>query len=91
MVGLLPDGSIKNIQLLEHAETPGLGDKMSKSKSDWSEQFNGKNPAEFTLKVTKDPGKVNEVSAITAATISSRAYTDAVDRAYKAYMTQGKK
>jgi len=88
MVGFLPDGTIYNIRVLEHGETPGLGDKMSKSKSNWSDQFNGKNPAEFTLKVTKDGGKVN---AITAATISSRAFTDAVDRAYKAYMEQGKK
>jgi Na+-translocating ferredoxin:NAD+ oxidoreductase subunit G len=83
MVGLLPDGTIQNIRVLEHSETPGLGDKMSKDKSDWSNQFNGKNPAEFTLKVTKDGKGVN---AITAATISSRAYTEAVDRAYKVYM-----
>lgn len=88
MVGLLPDGTIKNIQVLEHAETPGLGDKMSKKKSDWSNQFNDKNPESFKLKVTKDDGSVD---AITAATISSRAYCDAVDRAYKAYMNQEKK
>lgn len=88
MVGFLPDGTIQNIRVLEHGETPGLGDKMSKSKSNWSDQFNGKNPAEFTLKVTKDGGNVD---AITAATISSRAYTEAVDRAYKAYMEKGKK
>jgi len=33
MVGFLPDGSIHDIVVLEHAETPGLGDKMIKSKS----------------------------------------------------------
>jgi len=81
MVGFLPDGTIKNISVLEHAETPGLGDKMDKKKSNWSEQFNGKNPASYKLQVKKDGGNVD---AITAATISSRAYTDAVDRAYKA-------
>jgi len=83
MVGFLPDGTIHNVSLLEHAETPGLGDKMDKKKSKWSEQFNGKNPANYKLTVTKDGG---DVDAITAATISSRAYTDAVDRAYKAFM-----
>ncbi len=88
MVGFLPDGTIHNISVLEHKETPGLGDKMQKSKSDWSVQFNGKNPANFMLKVTKDGG---EVDAITASTISSRAFCDAVDRAYKAYMKGGKK
>jgi len=83
MVGLLPDGSINNISVLEHKETPGLGDKMQKNKSPWSEQFNGKNPASFNLAVEKDGG---DVDAITAATISSRAYTDAVKRAYETYL-----
>lgn len=87
MVGFMPDGTIHNISVLEHAETPGLGDKMDKKKSDWSEQFNGKNPANYKLVVTKDGG---DVDAITAATISSRAYVDAVDRAYKAFMKNKK-
>ena len=88
MVGFLPDGTIHNISVLEHKETPGLGDKMSKKKSEWSVQFNGKNPNNFKLRVTKDKG---DVDAITASTISSRAFCDAVDRAYKAYMEGGKK
>ena len=88
MVGLLPDGTIHNISVLEHKETPGLGDKMQKNKSDWSIQFNGKNPANFQLKVTKDGG---DVDAITASTISSRAFCDAVERAYNTYMEGGKK
>jgi len=88
MVGFLPDGTIHNISVLEHKETPGLGDKMQKSKSDWSVQFNGKNPADFKLKVTKDGG---DVDAITASTITSRAFCDAVKRAYNAYMEGGKK
>lgn len=79
MVGFNPDGSIINISVLHHAETPGLGDKMEKSKSDWSNQFHDKNPGDFQLKVKKDGG---DVDAITAATISSRAYCDAVQRAY---------
>jgi len=88
MVGFLPDGTIHNISVLEQKETTGLGDKMKKSKSDWSVQFNGKNPSNFMLKVTKDGG---DVDAITASTISSRAFSDAVERAYKAYMEGGKK
>ncbi len=82
MVGFLPDGTIQKIAVLEHQETPGLGDKIEADKSDWSRQFQGKNPAEFILKVKKDGG---DVDAITAATISSRAYCDAVDRAYETF------
>ncbi len=79
MVGFDTKGSIINISVLEHTETPGLGDKMSKSKSPWSNQFNGKNPATHNLKVKQDGG---EIDAITASTISSRAYIDAVNRAF---------
>ena len=79
MVGLLPDGTINNVEVVEHKETPGLGDKMEKSKSDFSEQFKGKNPADFKLRVKKDGG---DVDAITAATISSRGFCDAMQRAY---------
>jgi Na+-translocating ferredoxin:NAD+ oxidoreductase subunit G len=88
MVGFNADGTINNISVLEHAETPGLGDKIDKAKSDWSTQFNGKNPDNFDLQVQKDGG---DVDAITAATISSRAYCDAVQKAYKAFQKGGLK
>ncbi len=84
MVGFSPDGSIIDIAVLEHQETPGLGDKIEKGKSQFSLQFQGKNPADFKLAVKKDNG---EVDAITASTISSRAFCDAVQRAYDAYMS----
>ena len=83
MVGFDMDGKIKDITVLEHAETPGLGDKIEKEKSDFNVQFQGKDPATFELKVEKDNG---EVDAITASTISSRAYCDAVQRAYDAFL-----
>lgn len=80
MVGFLPDGSIQNISVLDHHETPGLGTKMSTPK--FKDQFNGIQPATFKLKVKKDKG---DVDAITAATISSRAFCDAVQRAYDTF------
>ncbi len=81
MVGFLPDGTINDITVIQHKETPGLGDKIQSSKSGWSDQFDGKNPANFSLQVKKDGG---DVDAITASTISSRAYAEAVARAYNA-------
>lgn len=87
MVGLLPDGTIKSVEVLAHKETPGLGDKMEKTKSNFSIQFEGKNPKNFKMMVKKDGG---DVDAITASTITSRAFTDAVNRAYEAYMKGGK-
>jgi Na+-translocating ferredoxin:NAD+ oxidoreductase subunit G len=78
MAGFKPDGTIINITVLAHKETPGLGTKMAEPK--FKDQFLEKNPAEFILKVKKDGGQVD---AITAATITARAFCDAVDRAYK--------
>lgn len=77
MAGFKPDGSISNITVLAHKETPGLGTKMTEPK--FKDQFIGKNPSEFALKVKKDGGQVD---AITAATISSRAFCDALQRGY---------
>lgn len=84
MAGFRPDGSIINIAVLEHKETPGLGTKMADPA--FKDQFNEKNPAEFELSVKKDGGPVD---AITAATISSRAFCDAVQRAYNTLQKGG--
>lgn len=79
MVGFQTDGSISNIEVLEHKETPGLGTKMALPS--FKNQFKGLKLASLPgkrLKVKKDGGSVD---AITAATISSRAFCDAVNRA----------
>ncbi len=79
MVGFNPDGTISNYSVLEHKETPGLGSKMDTwFVKDGKGDIIGKNPGGSGLKVSKDGG---DVDAITAATISSRAFLDAVNRA----------
>lgn len=86
MAGFRPDGSVVNISVLEQKETPGLGTKMTEPK--FKEQFNDKNPSQYSMKVKKDGGQVD---AITAATISSRAFCDAVQRAYNTLQKGGLK
>ena len=83
LVGFDPDGKILGYTLLEHAETPGLGAKADK----WFQKGQkgdiiGKSPIE-PLTVSKDGGQVD---AITASTITSRAFLLAVNNAYSAYM-----
>lgn len=82
LVGFNPEGIILGYTLLEHAETPGLGSKADK----WFQKGGkgdiiGKNPKE-PLTVSKDGGQVD---AITASTITSRAFLLAINNAYKAY------
>ena len=82
MVGFNPEGTILGYTLLEHAETPGLGAKADKwfQKGEKGDII-GKDPKE-PLTVSKDGGQVD---AITASTITSRAFLLAVNNAYNAY------
>jgi electron transport complex protein RnfG len=82
MVGFAPEGTILGYTLLAHTETPGLGAKADKwfQKGEKGDII-GKNPQE-PLTVSKDGGQVD---AITASTITSRAFLLAVNNAYNAY------
>lgn len=84
LVGFDTEGNIIDYSLLSHAETPGLGSKAS----DWFKKgakgdITGKNPGTQSLTVSKNGG---EIDAITASTITSRAFLQAVNNAWSAYM-----
>ena len=83
MVGFTENGKINNIAVLEQKETPGLGTKMTSQS--FLKQFIDKNPANFSLKVKKDGGQVD---ALTGATITTRAFNDAVQRAYDNFIKE---
>ncbi len=89
MVGFTPDGNVTNIAVISHAETPGLGAKISEPESKFVAQFEGKNPADpnFKMMVKADGGNID---AITASTITSRAFCDAVENAYNAFLEASK-
>lgn len=83
LVGFDAEGNILGYNVLEHAETPGLGAKAG----EWFQKgakgdIIGKHPAKNNLTVSKDGG---EVDAITASTITTRAFLGAVNSAYQAY------
>lgn len=78
LVGVNTDGSVAGVRIVQHAETPGLGDKVELRKSDWVLGFNGKsigNPAANGWTVKKDKGEFDQ---FTGATITPRAVTSAV-------------
>ena len=81
MVGFNPSGDIQNIVILEQKETPGLGTKIKGEK--FLQQFRNMNPSKFNLKVKKDGG---EVDALTGATITSRAFGEAVQMSFDEFM-----
>lgn len=80
LVGFDKEGTILGYTVLEHAETPGLGAKAG----DWFQKNGkgsiiGKNPGTCNFTVSKDGG---EIDAITASTITSRAFLRSVKSAY---------
>ena len=77
MVGIAEDGTVHNTTVLSHSETPGLGAKCT-SDERFLSQFQGLDPAKKTIAVRKDGG---DLDAITASTITSRAYALAVSNA----------
>jgi len=83
LVGFDTTGKILGYTILESSETPGLGMKAG----DWFQKGGkgcviGLSPADGDLTVTKDGGKVD---AITASTITSRAFLKAINQAYGAW------
>ncbi len=87
MVGFTPAGGVVNVNVLKQTETPGLGTKMADEdnsliRSIKGQQLAQKKLVDGKLAVTKDGG---DVDALTAATISSRAYIDAINRAWMAF------
>lgn len=83
MVGISPAGNVLGYSVLETHETPGLGAKAAQwfQKGEKGDII-GRNLKEKELVVSKDGG---DVDAITASTITSRAFLRAVNAAYKAY------
>ena len=87
LVGFDAEGHLHDYSVLEHNETPGLGTKMEMWFRMKKNQQNiiGRDMKKGFLKVTKDGG---DIDAITAATISTRAFLEAVNLAFVAWQDQ---
>ncbi len=80
IVGINADGSIAGVRIIDHHETPGLGDKIKLSKNKWISDFNGKsltNPASTRWRVKKDGGDFDQFAG---ATITPRAVVNQIRR-----------
>jgi len=78
LVGVKLDGTLAGVRVVDHKETPGLGDKVEVKKSNWINDFAGKslhNPSKDNWKVHKDGGHFDQ---FTGATITPRAVVGAV-------------
>ena len=86
LVGFDPEGTILGYTILQHSETPGLGAKAGTwFQKDGKGCIIGKSPKDGDLHVSKDDKSGNAVDAITASTITSRAFLKAINQAYAVY------
>lgn len=74
--GIKSDGSIEKTKTLFHSETSGIGSRVADNDSSYRKQYVGK---------TSDT--LDEVDAVSGATISSKAYKSAIENVFKAYKT----
>ena len=77
-VGILSDGTVKGIEMLSISETAGLG--MKAKEADFKDQFKDKQVEKFTYTKTGESGD-DMIDAISGATITTNAVTNAVDSA----------
>lgn len=84
-IGIRNDGSVIAVRVLEQHETPGIGDLIERTKSDWIEQFRGRSlhdPNEDKWKLRKDGGDFDQFAG---ATVTPRAVVAAVGKALQYY------
>lgn len=87
LVGVNLDGSVAGVRVVEHAETPGLGDRIELAKNDWIIGFNNRslnNPVAEQWRVKKDGGDFDQFAG---ATITPRAVVGQV-QAVLAYVRE---
>lgn len=80
LIGILADGRLAGVRVVEHRETPGLGDRIELAKSPWIRSFEGKsldNPTAAGWTVKKDGGQFDQFAG---ATITPRAVVKTVHR-----------
>lgn len=88
LIGVRLDGSVSGVRVVSHRETPGLGDAIEASRSDWIESFTGRSLTNTTAgewRVRKDGGAFDQ---FTGATITPRAIVAAVQHALQYYRKQ---
>lgn len=90
VVGVRRDGTVLGVRVLEHRETPGLGDAIEVRKSDWIGAFRGRALGEPPAEAWAVERKGGAFDAMTGATITSEAVIRGVRRSLEWYREEGR-
>ena len=85
LVAVNVDGTIRTVSVLEHRETPGLGDRIEARRSDWLRQFAGRSLGDPEQEAWASDRRGGEFDTLTSATITVAAVIEAVRQALKAF------
>jgi Na+-translocating ferredoxin:NAD+ oxidoreductase subunit G len=85
LIAVAVDGTVLGVRVVEHRETPGLGDKIERRKSDWIEQFGGRSLGEPPAEDWAPDRRDGAFDTLTSATITSAAVIEAVRHALEAF------
>lgn len=88
LLGIDASGKLLGVRVLHHTETPGLGDKIEVSRSDWITRFTGLslgNPPEAQWAVKKDNGQFDQFAG---ATITPRAVVNSIRDGLRLFAAQ---
>lgn len=78
LIGVDADATVTGVHVLEHRETPGLGDGIETSKSNWATQFKGRSlrdPVATGWNIKRDGGEFDQ---LTGASVTPRAVVKAI-------------
>lgn len=78
LVGIEYDGTVTGIRILQHRETPGLGDRIESTRSDWVFQFDGRSLGDPALAGWAIRGDGGEFDQLTGASVTPRAVIKAI-------------
>ncbi|NIL93352.1 MAG: electron transport complex subunit RsxG [Woeseiaceae bacterium] len=78
LVGVEFDGSVTGIRILQHRETPGLGDRIESTRTDWVFQFEGRSIGDPALTGWAIRGDGGEFDQLTGASVTPRAVIKAI-------------
>ncbi|MEN1727682.1 MAG: RnfABCDGE type electron transport complex subunit G [Pseudomonadota bacterium] len=81
LLAITPEGVILSVRVVDHRETPGLGDKIEHRRSEWIEQFDGRSLSNPERSRWASDQRGGDFDTLTSATITSTAVIDAVARA----------
>ncbi len=89
LIAAHPDGTVIGVRVLDHRETPGLGDRIEARRSDWINQFDGRSLQDPPPEAWAPDRRGGEFDTMTNATITASAVIDAVRRALETLVDHG--